>query len=101
MASKKLLITGGAGFIGSAVIRHIIDNTNHNVVNVDKLTYAGNLESLASIENDTRYAFEQVDICDANEIKRVFNEHQPDIVIGIINNMANNGRADKAGPTCD
>jgi dTDP-glucose 4,6-dehydratase len=81
MASKKLLITGGAGFIGSAVIRHIIDNTNHNVVNVDKLTYAGNLESLASIENDTRYAFEQVDICDANEIKRVFNEHQPDIVM--------------------
>ena len=81
MASKKLLITGGAGFIGSAVIRHIIDNTNHNVVNVDKLTYAGNLESLASIENDTRYTFEQVDICDANEIKRVFNEHQPDIVM--------------------
>jgi dTDP-glucose 4,6-dehydratase len=78
---KKLLITGGAGFIGSAVIRHIIDNTNHSVVNVDKLTYAGNLESLASIENDTRYAFEQVDICDANEIKRVFNEHQPDIVM--------------------
>jgi len=81
MASKKLLITGGAGFIGSAVIRHIIDNTNHNVVNVDKLTYAGNLESLASIENDTRYAFEQVDICDANEIKRVFNKHRPDIVM--------------------
>jgi dTDP-glucose 4,6-dehydratase len=79
--NKKLLITGGAGFIGSAVIRHIIDNTNHSVVNVDKLTYAGNLESLESIENDSRYAFEQVDICDANEIKRVFNEHQPDIVM--------------------
>ena len=79
--SKKLLITGGAGFIGSAVIRHIINNTDHNVVNVDKLTYAGNLESLASIESDTRYTFEQVDICDANEIKRVFNEHQPDIVM--------------------
>jgi len=77
----KLLITGGAGFIGSAVIRHIIDNTNHSVVNVDKLTYAGNLESLVSVENDARYAFEQVDICDANEIKRVFNKHQPDIVM--------------------
>jgi len=79
--TKKLLITGGAGFIGSAVIRHIINNTDHNVVNVDKLTYAGNLESLTSIESDTRYIFEQVDICDANEIKRVFNEHQPDIVM--------------------
>ena len=77
----KLLITGGAGFIGSAVIRHIINNTDHSVINVDKLTYAGNLESLTSIENNTRYAFEQVDICDANEIKRVFNEHQPDIVM--------------------
>jgi dTDP-glucose 4,6-dehydratase len=79
--NKKLLITGGAGFIGSAVIRHIIDNTNHSVVNVDKLTYAGNLESLTSIENNSRYVFEQVGICDANEIKRVFNKHQPDIVM--------------------
>jgi dTDP-glucose 4,6-dehydratase len=78
---KKILITGGAGFIGSAVIRHIINNTDHSVVNVDKLTYAGNLESLESIEDNARYAFEQVDICDANEIKRVFNKHQPDIVM--------------------
>ena len=78
---KKILITGGAGFIGSAVIRHIINNTDHSVVNVDKLTYAGNLESLVSIESDSRYAFEQVDICDATEIKRVFNEYQPDIVM--------------------
>ena len=78
---KKLLITGGAGFIGSAVIRHIINNTSHSIINVDKLTYAGNLESLASIESDARYAFEQVDICDANEIKRVFNKHQPDLVM--------------------
>jgi len=75
------IITGGAGFIGSAVIRHIINNTKHSVVNVDKLTYAGNLESLASIEGDTRYTFEQVDICNAADIKRVFNKHQPDIVM--------------------
>ncbi len=81
MNSKKLLITGGAGFIGSAVIRHIIDNTQHSVVNVDKLTYAGNLESLATIESSDRYAFEQVDICDAQAIKQVFSEHQPDIVM--------------------
>ena len=79
--NKKLLITGGAGFIGSAVIRHIISHTDHTVINVDKLTYAGNLESLTSIENDSRYTFEQVDICDANQIKRVFNVHQPDIVM--------------------
>jgi len=77
----NILITGGAGFIGSSVIRHIIDNTDHSVINVDKLTYAGNLESLISIESDTRYAFEQVDICNAKEIKRVFNKHQPDIVM--------------------
>ena len=79
--NKKLLITGGAGFIGSAVIRHIIDNSNHSVVNVDKLTYAGNLESLKSVESNPRYTFEQVDICDVNEIKRLFNQHQPDIVM--------------------
>jgi dTDP-glucose 4,6-dehydratase len=77
----KLLITGGAGFIGSAVIRHIINNTDHSIVNVDKLTYAGNLESLESVDNNDRYAFEQVDICDANEIKRVFYEHKPDVVM--------------------
>ena len=77
----KFLITGGAGFIGSAVIRHIINNTKHRVVNVDKLTYAGNLESLASIEDDARYVFEQVDICNAIEIKRVFIEHQPNVIM--------------------
>ena len=81
MASKKLLITGGAGFIGSAVIRHIINNTDHSVISIDKLTYAGNLESLKSIENDSRYEFEQVDICNSKEIKRVFNEYSPDIVM--------------------
>jgi dTDP-glucose 4,6-dehydratase len=77
----RFIVTGGAGFIGSAVIRHIISNTKHSVVNVDKLTYAGNLESLESIEDNARYTFEQVDICNADEIKRVFNEYQPDIVM--------------------
>ena len=77
----KLLITGGAGFIGSAVIRQLINDTNHYVVNVDKLTYAGNPESLTSIENIGRYVFEQVDICDAVEIERIFCEYQPDIVM--------------------
>ena len=77
----KLLITGGAGFIGSAVIRHIISNTNHSVVNMDKLTYAGNLDSLEFIKDSVRYVFEQVDICDINEVRRVLNEYQPDIVM--------------------
>ncbi|OIN03964.1 dTDP-glucose 4,6-dehydratase [Shewanella algae] len=77
----KILVTGGAGFIGSAVIRHIINNTQDNVINVDKLTYAGNLESLVSVEKDGRYAFEQVDICDRAELDRVFNEHKPDAVM--------------------
>ena len=81
MTSKKLLVTGGAGFIGSAVIRHIIENTDHSVLNVDKLTYAGNLESLESVENNSRYTFEQVDICDAADIKRVLKKYQPDIIM--------------------
>ena len=66
---KKFLITGGAGFIGSAVIRHIIDNTEHSVVNVDKLTYAGNLDS---IEDDARYTFEQVDIGLLKKLKMLY-----------------------------
>ena len=78
---KRILVTGGAGFIGSALIRHIIDHTDHSVVNVDKLTYAGNLESLVSVENNSRYFFEQVDICNAIEIRRIFDEQQPDIVM--------------------
>ena len=77
----KILVTGGAGFIGSAVVRHIINDTDYSVVNVDKLTYAGNLESLKSVTDNPRYAFEQVDICDAVELKRVFNQHQPDLVM--------------------
>ncbi len=78
---KNIVVTGGAGFIGSAVIRHLINNTNHNVINVDKLTYAGNLESLISISDKPHYYFEKVDICDANEIARIFHQHQPDIIM--------------------
>jgi dTDP-glucose 4,6-dehydratase len=77
----KILVTGGAGFIGSAVVRHIINHTQDQVVNLDKLTYAGNLESLTSIANNERYAFEQVDICDRTELDRVFTQHQPDAVM--------------------
>lgn len=77
----KLLITGGAGFIGSAVIRHIIEDTPDSVVNVDKLTYAGNLESLESVAKNDRYKFEQIDICNHKQLGRVFVEHQPDVVM--------------------
>ncbi|HEZ2969183.1 TPA: dTDP-glucose 4,6-dehydratase, partial [Neisseria meningitidis] len=78
---KTILVTGGAGFIGSAVVRHIIRNTRDAVVNVDKLTYAGNLKSLTEVADNPRYAFEQVDICDRAELDRVFAQHRPDAVM--------------------
>lgn len=77
----KILVTGGAGFIGSAVVRHIINNTQDSVVNVDKLTYAGNLESLADVSDSERYFFEHADICDAAAMARIFAQHQPDAVM--------------------
>lgn len=77
----RILVTGGAGFIGSAVIRHIINDTSDSVINVDKLTYAGNLESLQDIASNSRYVFEEVDICDRNELDRIFNEYKPDAVM--------------------
>ncbi|EHK6025822.1 dTDP-glucose 4,6-dehydratase [Vibrio parahaemolyticus] len=77
----KILVTGGAGFIGSAVVRHIIRDTQDSVVNLDKLTYAGNLESLVDVADSDRYYFEQVDICDRTELDRVFSEHQPDMLM--------------------
>jgi dTDP-glucose 4,6-dehydratase len=75
--SKTLLITGGAGFIGSAVVRHLIRRTDYRVVNLDRLTYAGNLDSVAEVADSERYAFEQVDIRDRRELDRVFREHRP------------------------
>ncbi|MDW3137681.1 dTDP-glucose 4,6-dehydratase [Vibrio sp. 1288] len=77
----KILVTGGAGFIGSAVIRHIISKTSDSVINVDKLTYAGNLESLSQVESNERYTFEQIDICDRSALDKVFAQHQPDAVM--------------------
>lgn len=79
--SSVVLVTGGAGFIGSAVVRQFIDETDATVVNVDKLTYAGNLASLASVADNPRYHFERVDICDAAEVARVFAQYQPDAVM--------------------
>jgi dTDP-glucose 4,6-dehydratase len=77
----KIIVTGGAGFIGSAVIRHLINDSDYHVINVDKLTYAGNLESLLSVSDNERYSFERVDICDADEIKRVLTQYQPDLIM--------------------
>lgn len=78
---KKILITGGAGFIGSALIRHIIKNTSHDVFNIDKLTYAGSLKSLEMIENSPRYNFEKIDICDPKKIQLILKKYQPQILI--------------------
>ena len=77
----KVIVTGGAGFIGSAVIRQYINETSHDVVNLDALTYAGNLESLVEVEQSEQYDFEHVNICDIKELERVFQLHQPDAVM--------------------
>lgn len=77
----RILITGGAGFIGSAVVRHIIKNTNDEVLNLDKLTYAGNLESLKEIDQNPRYQFQQVDICDSSKLEQIFEQFQPDAIM--------------------
>jgi len=77
----RFLISGGAGFIGSAVIRHLIDDSDHQVLNLDKLTYAGNLESLSSVVKSDRYKFVKADICDSYSLKTIFNDYQPNVVM--------------------
>ncbi|MCE3268482.1 MAG: rfbB [Burkholderiales bacterium] len=79
--SQTLFVTGGAGFIGSALVRLLIQQTDYTVVNIDKLTYAGNLESLKSVSDSERYIFEQIDICDNERITNIFNKYNP---IGIL-----------------
>ena len=77
----KILVTGGAGFIGSAVIRHIMQNTNNQVLNIDKLTYAGNLESLKEIDQHSNYEFKQIDICDTEQITAAIDAFQPNAIM--------------------
>ena len=77
----KFLVTGGAGFIGSAVVRYLINKTDHEVVNVDKLTYAGNLESLKDVDQSDRYSFEQADICNSQFMTAIVEQHQPDYIM--------------------
>jgi dTDP-glucose 4,6-dehydratase len=77
----KIVVTGGAGFIGSALIRYLINETNHDVLNLDKLTYAGNLESLVSVSSSERYSFVQLDICDQQGLDKVLNQYQPDLIM--------------------
>ena len=68
-------------FIGSALIRYLISNTDHAVINIDKLTYAGNTESLYSVESSSRYSFEKIDICNQELLEKIFNKHKPDVVM--------------------
>ena len=79
--SRRFLVTGGAGFIGSAVVRRLVEKSEHKVLVLDKLTYAGNLESLATVAGNSRYRFEQVDIVDMAALRRVFDEYSPDVVM--------------------
>jgi dTDP-glucose 4,6-dehydratase len=80
---QKIIVTGGAGFIGSAVIRHIIANTEFEVLNIDKLTYAGNLSSLITVSSDPRYQFLQADICDASAMQQALEAFKPDAIMNL------------------
>src|SRR5438132_13718388 len=79
--SKRFLVTGGAGFIGSALVRHTIRHTDHDVLVVDKLTYAGNLDSLAPVCNEPRFTFVRADIADAPKMRDLFDVYQPDEIV--------------------
>src|SRR5829696_8902234 len=79
--AKRILVTGGAGFIGSAVARHLIAGTDHHVLVLDKLTYAGNLDSLAPIEGDPRYGFVQADILDPLKLRGIITSLRPNIIM--------------------
>src|SRR3974390_2651649 len=80
---KTIFVTGGAGFIGSAVVRHLLDHTGANVVNIDKLTYAANLASIPQQWGRPRYTFAKVDICTADALRALFEQHQPHFVINL------------------
>ncbi len=81
MTSKRFLVTGGAGFIGSAVVRHLIQSTGHEVCVLDKLTYAGNLDNLACVAKEPRYRFTQADVCDAPAVRAILEQFRPDVVM--------------------
>ena len=87
-----ILVTGGAGFIGSALIRHILKNTNDTVINLDKLTYAGNLDSLQEIHKNRSYFFENTDICDKDSVSKILEKYKPNIIM----NLAAESHVDKS-----